>query len=73
MKTLIMNCIEGNQELKDLFTIKEKEYDDSFDLGKLEIDFIDEVELYLIFHLMNEGLSIEEVDLNDWLFNYLKQ
>lgn len=73
MKTLIMNCVEGNQELKDLFTIKEKEYDDSFDLGKLEIDFIDEVELYLIFHLMNEGLSIEEVDLNDWLFNYLKQ
>lgn len=73
MKTLIMNCVEGNQELKDLFTIKEKEYDNSFDLGKLEIDFIDEVELYLIFHLMNEGLSIEEVDLNDWLFNYLKQ
>jgi len=68
-----MNCVEGNQELKDLFTIKEKEYDDSFDLGKLELDFIDEVELYLIFHLMNEGLSIEEVDLNDWLFNYLKQ
>lgn len=73
MRTLIMNCVEGNQELKDLFTIKEKEYDDSFDLGKLELDFIDEVELYLIFHLMNEGLSIEEVDLNDWLFNYLKQ
>ena len=73
MRTLIMNCVEGNQELKDLFTIKEKEYDDSFDLGKLELDFIDEVELYLIFHLMNEGLSIEEVDLNNWLFNYLKQ
>lgn len=73
MRTLIMNCVEGNQELKNLFTIKEKEYDDSFDLGKLELDFIDEVELYLIFHLMNEGLSIEEVDLNDWLFNYLKQ
>jgi hypothetical protein len=73
MRTLIMNCVEGNQELKDLFTIKEKEYEDSFDLGKLELDFIDEVELYLIFHLMNEGLSIEEVDLNDWLFNYLKQ
>lgn len=73
MRTLIMNCVEGNQELKDLFTIKEKEYDDSFDLGKLELDFIDEVELYLIFHLMNEGLSIEEIDLNDWLFNYLKQ
>ena len=73
MRTLIMNCVEGNQELKSLFTIKEKEYDDSFDLGKLELDFIDEVELYLIFHLMNEGLSIEEVDLNDWLFNYLKQ
>ena len=73
MRTLIMNCVEGNQELKALFTIKEKEYDDSFDLGKLELDFIDEVELYLIFHLMNEGLSREEVDLNDWLFNYLKQ
>lgn len=73
MRTLIMNCVAGNQELKALFTIKEKEYDDSFDLGKLELDFIDEVELYLIFHLMNEGLSIEEVDLNDWLFNYLKQ
>jgi hypothetical protein len=73
MRTLIMNCVERNQELKALFTIKEKEYDDSFDLGKLELDFIDEVELYLIFHLMNEGLSIEEVDLNDWLFNYLKQ
>ena len=73
MRTLIMNCVEGNQELKALFSFKEKEYDDSFDLGKLELDFIDEVELYLIFHLMNEGLSIEEVDLNDWLFNYLKQ
>jgi len=73
MKKLIMNCIEGNQELKALFTIKEKEYDYSFNLSKLELDFIDEVELYLMFHLMNEGLNIEEIDLNNWLFNYLNQ
>lgn len=73
MKKLIMNCIEGNQELKALFTIKEKEYDYSFNLSKLELDFIDEVELYLMFHLMNEELNIEEIDLNNWLFNYLNQ
>lgn len=73
MKKLIMNCVEGNQELKALFTIKEKEYDYSFNLSKLELDFIDEVELYLMFHLMNEGLNIEEIDLNNWLFNYLNQ
>ena len=56
MKKLIMNCIEGNQELKALFTIKEKEYDYSFNLSKLEL-----------------GLNIEEIDLNNWLFNYLNQ
>lgn len=73
MKKLIMNCVEGNQELKALFTIKEKEYDYSFNLSKLELDFIDNIELYLMFHLMNEGLNIEEIDLNNWLFNYLNQ
>jgi hypothetical protein len=26
-----------------------------------------------MFHLMNEGLNIEEIDLNNWLFNYLNQ
>lgn len=73
MENKIMNCIEGNQQLKNLFLIKEEEYDNNCDYfqGGPQLNFINEVELDLVFYLVDNNLNLNQINLSDWLFNYL--
>lgn len=71
MENKIMKTIEGNQQLKSLFLIKEKEYEESSNFNGPQLDYIDEVGLDLTFYLVNNNLNLNQINLNDWLFNYL--
>lgn len=73
MENKIMKTIEGNYQLKELFTIKEQEYDNScnYFAGGPQLNYINEVELDLMFYLINNNLNLNQINLSDWLFNYL--
>lgn len=73
MENKIMKTIEGNYQLKELFAIKEQEYNNNCDYfaGGPQLDYIDELELDLTFYLVNNNLNLDKINLNDWLFNYL--
>lgn len=73
MENKIMKTIEDNQKLKNLFLIKEEEYDNNCDYsqGGPQLNYINEISLDLTFYLVNNNLNLDQINLNDWLFNYL--
>lgn len=73
MTNKIEKIIEGNQQLKELFAIKEQEYDNScnYFAGGPQLNYIDEIGLDLMLYLLNNNLNLNQINLNDWLFNYL--
>lgn len=73
MENKILQTIEGNYQLKELFLIKEEEYNNNCDYsqGGPQLNYIDELELDLTFYLVNNNLNLDQINLNDWLFNYL--
>lgn len=78
MEQIIMNCINFGTDynLKELFAIKEQEYEDSCDYfnGGPQLFFINKIGLDLLSYLIdNEFDNVNEIDLEFWLFNYLNQ
>jgi hypothetical protein len=73
MTNKIEKIIEGNQQLKEMFLIKEEEYDNNCDYfqGGPQLNYIDEIELDLVFYLVDNNLNLNQINLSDWLFNYL--
>lgn len=71
MENKIMKTIEGNKELNKLFLIKEKEYEESSSFNGPQLNYIDEIGLDLTFYLVNNNLNLNQINLSNWLFNYL--
>lgn len=73
MTNKIEKIIEGNQQLKEMFLIKEEEYDNNCDYfqGGPQLNYIDQIELDLVFYLVDNNLNLNQINLSDWLFNYL--
>lgn len=71
LNTLLEEVIENNNKVKDMFYYLEDNYESNLSFNDLQLWYLDIVEMDLLNYLDDNQLNVFEIDLNNWLYNYL--
>ena len=71
LNTLLEEVIENNSKVKDMFYYLEDNYESNLSFNDLQLWYLDIVEMDLSNYLNDNQLNVFEIDLTDWLYNYL--
>ena len=71
LNTLLEEVIENNNKVKDMFYYLEDDYESNLSFNDLQLWYLDIVEMDLSNYLNDNQLNVFEIDLTDWLYNYL--
>lgn len=71
LNTLLEEVIENNNKVKDMFYYFEDDYESNLSFNDLQLWYLDIVEMDLSNYLNDNQLNVFEIDLTDWLYNYL--
>lgn len=71
LNTLLEEVIESNNKVKDMFYYLEDNYESNLSFNDLQLWYLDIVEMDLSNYLNDNQLNVFEIDLTDWLYNYL--
>lgn len=71
LNTLLEEVIENNNKVKDMFYYLEDNYESNLSFNDLQLWYLDIVEMDLSNYLNDNQLNVFEIDLNNWLYNYL--
>lgn len=71
LNTLLEEVIENNNKVKDMFYYLEDDYESNLSFNDLQLWYLDIVEMDLNNYLYDNQLNIFEINLTDWLYNYL--
>lgn len=71
LNVLLEEVIENNNKVKDMFYYLEDDYESNLSFNDLQLWYLDIVEMDLSNYLNDNQLNVFEIDLTDWLYNYL--
>lgn len=72
LNTLLEEVIENNSKVKDMFYYLEDDYKSNLSLNDLQLWYLDIVEMDLNNYLDDNQLDIFEINITNWLYNYLE-
>ena len=71
LNTLLEEVIENNNKVKDMFYYLEDDYESKLSFNDPQLFYLDIVEFDLSNYLNDNQLNVFEIDLTNWLYNYL--
>ena len=71
LNTILKGTILNNEQLKDMFDCSELQYEKGSNYDDLHLWFLDIIEMNLSNYLDENQLLLSEINIEQWLFNYL--
>ena len=71
LNTLLEAVIESNSKVKDMFDLAEDKYESKLSFNDLQLWYLDIIEMNLSNYLDENQLLLSEININQWLFDYL--
>lgn len=71
LNLILRGVILNNEQLKDMFDSLETEYKKTSDYEHLQLFLFDLIEMDLLNYLNDNQLDIFEINVTNWLYNYL--
>ena len=72
LNTILRGVILNNEQLKNMFDLAEERYESKLSFNDLQLWYLDIVEMDLLNYLDDNQLDIFEINVTNWLFNYLE-
>ena len=71
LNTILKGTILNNEQLKDMFDLAEDKYESKLSFNDLQLWYLDIIEMNLSNYLDENQLLLSEININQWLFDYL--
>lgn len=71
LNIILKGIILNNKQLKDMFDYSELQYEKGGNYDDLHLWFLDIIEMNLSNYLDENQLLLSEININQWLFDYL--
>ena len=72
LNTILRGVILNNEQLKNMFDLAEERYESKLSFNDLQLWYLDIVEMDLLNYLDDNQLDIFEINVTNWLYNYLE-
>lgn len=72
LNTILRGVILNNEQLKNMFDLTEERYESKLSFNDLQLWYLDIVEMDLLNYLDDNQLDIFEINVTNWLYNYLE-
>lgn len=72
LNIILKGIILNNKQLKDMFDLAEDKYESNLSFNDLQLWYLDIIEMDLSNYLGENQLDIFEINVTNWLYNYLE-
>lgn len=72
LNTILREVILNNEQLKNMFNLVEDKYESNLSFNDLQLWYLDIIEMDLSNYLNDNQLDIFEINVTNWLYNYLE-
>ena len=72
LNIILRGIILNNEQLKDMFDLAEDKYESNLSFNDLQLWYLDIIEMDLSNYLGENQLDIFEINITNWLYNYLE-
>ena len=72
LNLILKGIILNNEQLKDMFDLAEDKYESKLSFNDLQLWYLDIIEMDLLNYLNDNQLDIFEINVTNWLYNYLE-
>lgn len=72
LNLILKGIILNNKQLKDMFDLAEDKYESNLSFNDLQLWYLDIIEMDLSNYLGENQLDIFEINVTNWLYNYLE-
>ena len=72
LNIILKGIILNNKQLKDMFDLAEDKYESNLSFNDLQLWYLDIIEMDLSNYLGENQLDIFEINITNWLYNYLE-